>query len=181
MRRPSKRDTRTLLEIARQQGVVTKPVRTTKLSKRELSPTEHVEQSLLVQRLALLTSKHPDLELLYAVPNGGYRNPKTAALLKAEGVRRAVPDLVLPAPRYPFHGLYVEMKRVGYKATDEQLQFMGRLARQGYAIAEAHGQDEGYRIIMAYLALPVWPEFAGMTARERLRVNAELVHAMLAG
>ena len=33
--------------------------------------------------------------LLYAVPNGGYRNAREAARFKAEGVRSGVPDLCL--------------------------------------------------------------------------------------
>lgn len=157
MTRATKRDIRTLLEIAQGVGVPVPSPRTTPRSKRELAPLEHVEQSWLVQRLALLTPRHPELALLYAVPNGGHRSPKTAAALQREGVRRSVPDLVLPVPRFPYHGLYVELKRLGYYSTPDQTALQAQLARQGYAVFEAHGADEGVAIVLRYLTLPPWP------------------------
>ncbi|WP_240655162.1 VRR-NUC domain-containing protein [Rhodovarius crocodyli] len=45
---------------------------------------------------------------LYAVPNGGRRDGLTGAILKAEGVRAGVADLVLMLPRG--RSVYIEMK-----------------------------------------------------------------------
>ena len=45
--------------------------------------------------------------LIYAIPNGGNRNVKTATWLKKEGVRAGMPDLVIHAKNKMF---YVEMK-----------------------------------------------------------------------
>src|SRR5690606_12582346 len=45
----------------------------------------------------------PHADLLFAIPNGGARNPVTGATLKAEGVRRGVPDLFLAVPRINRH------------------------------------------------------------------------------
>jgi hypothetical protein len=55
--------------------------------------------------------KYPELELLFHVPNGEARDPRTAAKLKWLGVRPGVPDLLLPMPRGPYAGLALEMKR----------------------------------------------------------------------
>jgi hypothetical protein len=161
----SKRDARSLLEIAKGIGVVTKPPRKSKIEKRELNPTEHVEQSMLIQRLAVQEGKYPELELIYAVPNGGYRSARTAKLMKAEGVKRSVPDLVLPVPRWPFHGMYVEMKRIGWDATDAQLAYHARLREQGYCVVVAEGEVAAYPVVMEYLQLQHYDEGAAAISR----------------
>ena len=47
---------------------------------------------------------------LFAVPNGGYRDRRTAAKLKYEGVLSGVSDLILLKPNINFHALLIEMK-----------------------------------------------------------------------
>ena len=47
---------------------------------------------------------------LFAVPNGGYRDRRTAAKLKDEGVISGVSDLILLKPNKHFHALLIEMK-----------------------------------------------------------------------
>ena len=42
---------------------------------------------------------HPELSMLYAVPNGGRRDKAEAAHLKRQGVRAGVPDLCLAVPK----------------------------------------------------------------------------------
>ena len=48
--------------------------------------------------------------LLFAVPNGGFRNKATAGKMKAEGVVAGVSDLILLVPNSAYHGLCIEMK-----------------------------------------------------------------------
>ncbi len=69
---------------------------------RQPVPTEHDEQVIFVRWFRM---QFPDVRI-FAVPNGGQRNPVTAKRLKDEGVERGVPDLCIPAWR-----LWVEMKR----------------------------------------------------------------------
>lgn len=52
---------------------------------------------------------HPELSMLYAVPNGGRRDKAEAAHLKRQGVRAGVPDLCLAVPKGKYHGLYIEL------------------------------------------------------------------------
>lgn len=61
---------------------------------------------------------HPELSMLYAVPNGGKRDRIEAAHLKLQGVKAGVPDLCLAVPKGKYHGLYIELK-VGRNKTSE--------------------------------------------------------------
>lgn len=72
--------------------------------------TEADEQKAVLQWCVLMEGKWSELEYLYHVPNGGSRNAKEAANLKAQGVRAGVPDLELPAARGAYTGLHIEMK-----------------------------------------------------------------------
>ena len=61
------------------------------------TPYETDEQQALFDWAKI--SGIPDIDLLHAIPNGGHRNKATAGQLKAEGVKRGVPDIFLPVPK----------------------------------------------------------------------------------
>jgi VRR-NUC domain. len=115
-------------------------------------PTEHQEQVSLIKRCEWNRSKYPELALLFAVPNGGDRNVIVASKLKAEGVKAGVPDLCLPIPRGPYHGLWIEMKKIkGSRTSKVQKGWIQALRGQGYAAEVAKGADEAWNIIVEYL------------------------------
>jgi len=178
MPRSAPRFDRTVLEIARGIGVTEHPRKRNtgktveQLAKALAHRTEHLEQSYLIQRLSALEGRYPELELLYAVPNGGWRSKAQGGKLKAEGVKPSVPDLVLPAPRSLFHGLYVEMKQIGKYGSAEQRKFQQRLFEQGYAVVECQGEEPAYTIIMGYLAMPRWEADEFGTRARSLRLLA---------
>lgn len=120
--------------------------------RRTVVPTEHEEQAALVRWAGYSRSRYPQLEWLYAIPNGGVRAWKTAALLKAEGVKRGVPDLCLPVPMGPFHGAYIEMKRIAEsRVTDAQNLWRSHLQASGYAYCLAEGFEPARDFLIAYL------------------------------
>lgn len=59
-------------------------------------PTESVEQQCLFRWAAFAQAAHPELRLLYHIPNEGERSKATGARLKREGLKPGVPDLYLP-------------------------------------------------------------------------------------
>lgn len=71
--------------------------------------------------------------LAYAIPNGGKRDKREAANLKAEGVKPGVPDTHLPVPRGDYASLYIEFKRPGKKknVSDEQIKTHEQLREVG--------------------------------------------------
>ena len=112
--------------------------------------SEHTDQCALIHRVRLETPKRPLLELLFAIPNGGARDGRTGAMLKAEGVKPGVPDLCLPVARGLYHGLYIELKIKGKEANKTQIALHAKLREQGYRVMvyddwmEAWGEIESY-------------------------------------
>lgn len=117
-------------------------------------PTEHQEQVALFEWAAWMARKHPDLLLMHAIPNGGKRDIRTAARLKAEGVKPGVPDIFLPVPKDGKHGLYIELKRSrGGTVSKEQEAWIRALSAQEYVCAVCHGHREAIRVITDYMGI----------------------------
>lgn len=117
---------------------------------------EHLEQAQFIEwcRLEVLENRIPDLGSIYAVPNGGLRNARTAAALKREGVKAGIPDLVLPRARGGYFGLYVEMKTDGGTIGNEQIKVGQDLTRNGYKVIYCFTCQEAIEGVLAYLAEP---------------------------
>ena len=113
--------------------------------------TESEEQITLFEWAALQSRKHPELEWLYHIPNGGHRHKTTAFRLKREGVKAGVPDLCLPVPRGAYHGLYIELKAGRNMATNNQTRWLQALAKNDYATAVCHGWEAATKTILKYL------------------------------
>jgi len=116
------------------------------------SPSESSEQRALINWARLRSATMPELGLLYSIPNGGARDVVTGKRMKDEGVKKGVPDLCLPVPRGGFHGLYIELKRIGTgRVSKEQNWWLERLAEQGYRATVCFGFDDARRTIEKYL------------------------------
>jgi hypothetical protein len=93
----------------------------------------------------------PELALLFAVPNGGHRDIRVAAKLKAEGVKAGVPDMCLPVPRGQFHGLWIELKAGKNTASTEQKWWLTELRACGHRAEVCRGWEAAARVIVDYL------------------------------
>ena len=106
--------------------------------RKPVGPSEHQEQSAVIKWWALVHQQYRLPEFaLFAIPNGGARDPITGARLKAEGVRRGVVDLMLARANDQHAGLFLEMKVGSNKPSNEQVVFMEYLASAGY-LASVH-------------------------------------------
>ena len=97
-------------------------------------PSEHIEQ---VNFVNWVEYNHPAIKL-FAIPNGGKRSIKTAIDLKAEGVKRGVPDLFIPELF-----LFIEMKKQkGGSTSKEQREWLSYLEGVGYKCFVCKGAEE---------------------------------------
>ena len=118
-------------------------------SSRSRSRSEHTEQAVFV---GLVRNFYPDV-LIFAIPNGGLRDKRTAVKLKAEGVLAGVPDTMIAEPSGIYHGLFVEMKRKGGRVSKAQVEVREKLEEKGYRVEVAQGSEEAFGLFETYFGI----------------------------
>lgn len=113
--------------------------------------TEEQEQAAVFQWARLRSGRWPELQLMYHVPNGGYRTTREAMILKGQGVRAGVPDICLPVARHGYHGLYIEMKSAKGKVSPAQREWLKNLNDQGYKAVVCYGREEAVQTLTDYM------------------------------
>ena len=112
---------------------------------------EAIEQERLIRWCRERAFILPLLQLLIHIPNGGKRDSREAARLKAQGVRAGVSDLFLPVARHGKHGLWIEMKVKPNKPTTSQKEWLGEMTAQGYGAVVCYSAEEAESVLMDYL------------------------------
>ena len=85
------------------------------------------------------------------VPNGGKRDAREAARLKAQGVLAGFPDLFLFVPAGGYHGLMIEMKSPKGRLSPAQTMVLPRIENQGYKVVVCYNAQEAMNVILEYL------------------------------
>jgi len=80
----------------------------------------------------------------FAVPNGGYRSPVEAKIMKGLGVHAGTPDIVIIRDG---HTYCIELKAPGGKLTAAQKEAHAALRAAGAAVACAYGLDEAIKTL----------------------------------
>lgn len=123
--------------------------------------SEHDEQVEYFTALKYLEGKHPELCYIFAVPNGGRRAKFEASRLKDEGVKRGVPDIIVPIPMGEFCGMAIEMKYGENRQSLEQKDYEMALIRFGWCFRVCYSGRSAIRDTAEYLRLPDLLLFAG--------------------
>lgn len=92
--------------------------------------------------------------LFFAVPNGGHRDIRTAARLKAEGVTAGVSDLMMLIPRHGYHALCIEVKTQIGRQSEKQKAWMAKVEAQGFKYAIVRSLDDFAQLACWYLNEP---------------------------
>ena len=112
---------------------------------------EHQIQVAVILWSRSMSVRYPELDLLYAIPNGGARDAITGARLKAEGVKPGIPDLCLPVARGGSHALYVEIKTETGRISDKQADVIAKLTRFGNKVVVCRSAQDAIDTIMEYI------------------------------
>jgi hypothetical protein len=115
----------------------------------------------LMRWVRLHERKVPELGLLFHIPNGGRRNVREAARLKAMGVKAGVSDYFLPVPKYGgdypedliYMGLWLELKAGKNRPTPAQFDWQHKMSKD-YEVDICVGWLEAARCIADYLGRP---------------------------
>ena len=115
----------------------------TLISASKTSPSEHSEQVGFINWFRV---KYPNV-LIFAIPNGEKRAITVAKRLKAEGVVRGIPDLLIPQ-----WTLWVEMKRIsGGRLSPEQKAMITYLEGIGQKVIVAKGAADASKQILEHI------------------------------
>lgn len=116
--------------------------------------SEHQEQVRFFNWVRERQGGWPELERVFAVPNGGARHIAVATKLKKEGVRRGVPDILFPYQSRGHTGLAIEMKIKGGKVSDAQEDWIAYLRQQGWYAVVCWSAEEAIAALQWYLNRP---------------------------
>lgn len=121
----------------------------------------HREHELQVASVRWFRLQYPEYApLLFAVPNGGARDKREGARLKAEGVTAGVADLLLLVPRveqdeegaaYYIPALCIEMKTDKGRQQATQHAWQTAVEREGYKYIVVRSLDEFIQELQHYL------------------------------
>ena len=120
---------------------------------------ESEEQQALFEWAAWNEKKYPGLDSMFAIPNAGKRSKAAGGIMKAEGMRKGVPDVFLPVvidskhgnPCFLYAGLFIEMKFGKGKTSKEQKEWHEKLIKNGYVVSVCYGWEEARDLIIEYM------------------------------
>lgn len=109
-------------------------------------------QKMLFQWAKLSEAKYPQLKLLYASMNGVRLTSALAGKrAKEQGLKRGIPDIMLPYPNKLYHGLFIELKSEKGRISKDQKIWIKQLNEAGYLAMVCYGFDKAKQLIIAYL------------------------------
>lgn len=112
----------------------------------------HIESKIQQQCVAWFRLQYPQYaSLLFAVPNGGWRFKREAAIMKSEGVLPGVADMLLLKANSTHHGLCIEFKTLKGRQQETQKAFQQNVEASGYRYALARSLDDFISLINGYL------------------------------
>lgn len=132
----------------------TRAGRPTPLPQMQADASEYDHQSSLFDWAKNEAWRLPELAMLAAVPNGGYKLSKTeAGKLKAAGLKPGYPDCVLNVARWDYHGLFIEHKKPGKlsQTTPDQVKWHAMLRAQGNLVVVSDHVLRSIEVLEFYL------------------------------
>lgn len=109
---------------------------------------EHNIQAWIIRTAHMM--RIPWIDLLYAIPNGGHRDIRVAAALKAEGVKAGVPDLHWPISRCGYNSLYLEVKTPHGRLSPNQKAMIARLEEAGNLVEVVRDVEHALNVLRQY-------------------------------
>jgi len=147
------------------------------IAKYKASVTEHEIQAAVIEWCLVNATIHPQLGMIYAIPNGANKSYTARKKFQAEGLRSGVPDLHLPVSSKPaytlnvpnhsrnndgdtfeskvYHSLYIELKRWDGRLSANQVIWKERLEKYDNCVVVCYTLDNALDAIWWYLGLRI--------------------------
>jgi len=115
--------------------------------------SRHLESKLQQNCILWFDYQYPAIKrLLFSVQNGGYRKVTEARIMKAEGQRAGVSDLILLVPTENYSSLCIEMKTATGKQTELQSSWQELAEKHGNKYVVCRSFDQFRDEIQSYLS-----------------------------
>jgi hypothetical protein len=117
------------------------------------------EVEAVAEWASLNVSRWPELETLQVDISGARLSPAAHAVLKRMGRKPGWPDLHLPASRFGYHALFIEVKRRdgGAGLSEAQVKIHRHLRHQDNLVRVCLGSDEAISTLDNYLNWSLLP------------------------
>ena len=117
-----------------------------KSAKNILRVSEFAEQCAVIRYIGF---RYPNVRICSSA--GGLFTTKTQAIKNVQaGYSAGFPDLFIYEPLGGYHGLAIEVKRIGGRATEEQKEWIAALNDRGYFARFAYGFEQAKELIDGY-------------------------------
>jgi hypothetical protein len=123
-------------------------------------------QSSLFDFYERFSGRYPELNYAFHVPNGGHRHIAVARQLRAQGVKRGVPDVLLPCARKQYIGLAIELKHGRNRTSSDQNDWIEFLRIQDWYVLVTNDWQHAAAITLLYLGHN--PADCGLTTQYQL-------------
>lgn len=116
---------------------------------------EEIEQAKVVKwsHRKAVRDLMPALRWLHHSPNGGQRSAFTGAQMKALGVNKGFPDLILPVATTHAPGLAIEMKSDNGRLSLDQSEWLAHYKEQGWVTKICRSAEEARDTLCNYLSI----------------------------
>ena len=112
----------------------------------------HVESHTQKNCVTWFRLQYPKIgKLLFAIPNGGFRNTREAGIMKGEGVTAGISDLILLYPSNGLASLCIEFKSESGRQSPAQKEWQELIERNGSRYIICHTFDEFRVQVDSYL------------------------------
>ena len=115
-------------------------------------PEEELQRTIILWADAK-PYRYPALKWLFHPANGGGRSKAEAGALKACGVRKGVPDLIIPMRFSTTAGLAVELKTPTNSLSEDQREWLVDFHSNGYVVGVARSLEEFEILVQAYYGM----------------------------
>lgn len=112
----------------------------------------HPESIIQRQSVKWFRTQYTEIcNLLFSIPNGGFRNKIEASIMKGEGVVSGVSDLILLYSNGIYNALCIEMKVPGGKQTANQKGWQRLAESRGNKYVICHSLEEFMSEVNGYI------------------------------
>ena len=112
-----------------------------------MNENENWHQRQLIQYV----KQFPWGQFLFHIPNETTGGQAWIVRNSQMGCRKGVPDLMLPIPMHGYHGLFIEMKKLGGRLEENQKRWISALSDFGYLAVCCKGWEEARDVLQRYM------------------------------